>query len=451
MDIIRKTDSNVTTRGQKKRMKDNLEQFHEEMSQIKLEEIQKALSSICEYDLTRFLGVIFEKEQKKIPIPVPDILKSYFGDQTEISLNEAKAYLVSLYIFKISMYAKRYGLIDPDYLLVESIYSFLKAKMQSIISYDDQEAINRAESMPALLKVISGHFLMRPAPFAVYLQREAKPVEIIDREDMLGVFTSSMSSRWVTYFMFSQGFFAIWILCSIQFILDARHMSPMLQGIVGGFGLCALMASVGLFINSLTHACKDLATIDGVRSGFLKYLPQWLTTEAVQIADQQVIPQYLTEKYGKKKGRELNQLENERKLQFFLFEMRKKIHMADPLINEERLLELLQEGLEKEHSWSGFQSFLEQNTWSEGLRNVDRMINGRKNLPQKVHELRRMIRQMATRISEGQIRQLIVEGAEMSQDKEQFQAIMVKRLEELGLKRENNLFERIAQIFMFLD
>jgi hypothetical protein len=79
------------------------------------------------------------------------------------------------------------------------------------------------------------------------------------------------------------------------------------------------------------------------------------------------------------------------------------------------------------------------------------MIDGKKNLAQKVHELRKMIRGMASRISETQVRQLIVEGATAARTKEQFQAIMVKRLQELGLTRNDSLSERIARIFMFLD
>ena len=451
MDILTKTYLNTTVRGHKKRMSDKMDEFQQWMSQIKLEEIQKALSCICDYDLTKFLGVIFGKEQKEIPIPVPDILKPYLGQRTEVSLNEAKAYLVSLYIFKTSMNAKKYGLIDPDYLLVESVYSLLKAKMQSIISFDDQDAINTPESIPDLMKVIAKQFLMRPTPYAVYLQREAKPIEIIDREDMLGIFISSMSSRWVTYFMFSQGFFGLSILCSIQFILNARQMSPLLMWTLGSFGLCTLFAAVALLFNSLSHACKDMADIDRIKSGYLKYLPQWLTPEAVQMADQQIIPQYLTARYGESKGEELNQMEKEKKLPFFLFDMRKKIHMANPLIDEESLLELLQEGLEKEHSWAALEAFLKKNTQSEVAQNIDRMIDGKKNLAQKVHELRRMIKRMATRISESQIRQLIVEGAKESQTKEQFQMIMVKRLQELKLTKNETLSDRIARVFMFLD
>lgn len=451
MDILTKTYLNITTHGHKKRMSEKMDEFQQWMGQITLEEIQKALSCICDYDLTKFLGVIFGKEQKKIPIPVPDILKPYLSQQTEISLNEAKAYLLSLYIFKTSISAKKYGLIDPDYLLVESLYSLLKAKMQSIISYDEQDAINNPGSIPGLMEVVANQFSMRPTPYAVNLQREAKPIEIVDREDMLGTFISSMSSRWVTYFMFSQGFFGLSILCSIQFILNARHMSPLLMWTLGSFGLCALFASVALLFNSLSHAYKDLADIDRIKSGYLKYLPQWLTPEAVQMADQQIIPQYLAARYGKSKGNEINHMEKEKKLQFFLFDMRKKIHMANPLTDEESLLELLQNGLEKEYSWSGLEAFLKQNTQSEVLRTIDRMIDGKKNLAQKVHELRKMIRGMACRISESQIRQLIVEGAKTYKTKEQFQMIMVKRLQELGLARKDNLSDRIARIFMFLD
>jgi len=451
MDILTKTYLDITIPGKKKWIKNNMELFQQWMGPIKLEEIQKALSCVCGYDLTKFLGVIFGKEQKKILIPVPDILKSYLGQQTEISLNEAKAYLISLYIFKISINAKKYGLIDSDHLLGESIYSLLKAKMESIIPCDEQDAINTPESISALMEVVAKQFSMRPTPYAVYLQREEKPVQIFDREDILAIFISSMSSRWVTHFMFSQGFFGLSILCSMQLILNARHLSPILFWSMGGFSLCAFFVSVGLLINSITRAGKDMAEIDRIKSGYLKYLPQWLTPEAVQRADQQIIPQYLAAKYGEARGKKINKMEKEKKFQFFLFDMRKKIHMANPLTDEESLLELLQNGLEKECFWSGLVAFLEQNTQSEVLQNIDRMIDGKKNLAQKVHELRKIIREMAGHISESQIRQLIVEGAKDSQTKEQFQTIMVKRLQELKLTRNESLPDRIARIFMFLD
>jgi len=403
------------------------------------------------YDLTKFLGVIFGKEPKPILIPVPDILKPYLGQQTEMSITEAKACLVSLYIFKVSLNAEKYGLIDPDYLLVESIFSVLRAKMQSIIRYDDQEAINNPKSIPDLLKVVARQFLVIPTPYAVYLQREAKPVEIINRDDMLGIFINSMSSRWVINFMFSQGFFGISILCSIQFILNAGRLAPPLRWAIGGFGLCAFIASVGLLINSILRACKDMAEIDKSKSGYLKYLPQCLSPESLKKVNQEIIPQYLTAEYGGARAEEIRQWEEKKKLQIFLFEMRKKIHMDNPLIDEERLLELLLEGLENKHSWPEFQAFLKQNTQSEILQVINRMIDGKKNLAQKVHELRKMIRGMASRISETQVRQLIVEGATAARTKEQFQAIMVKRLQELGLTRNDSLSERIARIFMFLD
>ncbi|MEW5801571.1 MAG: hypothetical protein AB1847_05625 [bacterium] len=451
MDILTKTYLNATvTVGQKKQMRSKLNLFYQWMEKIKLEEVQKALSRLCEYDLAKFLGVVFGKEQKKILVPIPDILKPYYSRQ-EISINEAKAYLVSLYIFKTCLNAKKCGLIDPDSLLGESIYALLTVKLKAIIPSSEHESISDSDSLAVLLERTARQFLSRPTPYAIYLQREAKPTEILEKEDLLGLFINSMSSRWVTYFMFSQGFFGVSILCCIQFILNAQRLVPLLRWSIGGFGLCAFFASAGLFITSVMHASKDLAEIDRIKSGYLKYLPQWLTHQAIQNADQKIIPQYLLAEYGEKRSREIGKWEEERKMQFFLFEMRKKIHKDNPLLDEERLLELLQQGLEKEYTWPEMQSFLKQNTQSEVLQMIDRIIPGKRSLAQKIHELRRMIRGMAIRIPETQIRQLIVEGASVSCDKKQFQSLMVKKLEELGLTRKDSLSDRFARIFMFLD
>ncbi|MEW6379891.1 MAG: hypothetical protein AB1611_09830 [bacterium] len=452
MDILTKSLMNPLTESQKEQLRTNMARFQTWMEELRLEQIQKALSEVCGYDVSKFLGVIFGREQKKVLIPVPNIIKSYYC-QEKISINEAKAYLVSLYIFKVCLNAKSYGLITSDPVFGESLYPLLKAKMGSILSSTDWEAINRFKDPSDLLRLVASRFLVKTPPFAVHLQREAKLIEIIDREDMLGLFINSMSARWVIQFMFSQGFFGLSLLCSVQLFLNAWRMAYFLRWAVGGLAVVSLGISAALFICSIIRACKDLAELDIIKSGYLKYLPQWLSPQALQRANQQIVPQFMAaEEFREaKKSRFAGQPEDKSPIQLFLFEMRKRIQKENPLIDEENLLLLIQEGLEKMHSWSGFQEFIKRNIKSDILPVIDRIVSGKKSLAQKIVELRRMIRSMSIRMPESQIRQIMIEGVKESQDIRQFQAFLVKRLQELGLTRKESMADRFARIFMFMD
>ncbi|MCL6582269.1 MAG: hypothetical protein K6U11_01395 [bacterium] len=453
MDILTKTFMNPITEGQKGQFRTQIARFREWMAEFSLEGIQKALSDVCGYDVSKFLGVIFGKEYKKILLPTPEILKPYYG-QGEISITEAKAYLVSLYIFKICLNAQNCGLITQDPLFGESLYQLLKAKMGDILPYADWEAINRCQNLASLLNRVAALFLQKNPPYAVYLQREARPVEIIDREDMIGVFINSMSSRWVIQFMFSQGFFGVSLLCSVQFILNARRMTPFFKWGVVTLGGVALVVSVILLINSIIQACRDLGEIDKIKSGYLKYLPQWLSPQALERAKQQIVPQFLAAEYGQgehNKTRQQAQADEEGSLQLFLFKIRKRIQRENPLVDEEQMLELLRDGLEKMHSWSGFQEFIRQKIQNEVLPLIDRMVGGKRSLAQKINDLRRIIKSMAQPIPERQIRQLMIEGVKKSEDLQQFRTFIVKRLKELNLIRNVSFADRFARIFIFMD
>lgn len=452
MNILKRMVEDYYIPKQEKEEKERIQNLKKWMGQIELTKIQQALEEVCGYDVKKYLGIIFEKEYTPILREPPEILKLYLQKE-RFSITEIKAYLATLYVFKACMNAHKLDSSSSSKNdQVETIYSLIELKVNKMFTPVDIITINSCQTNNELLDFVAHRFMTMPIPYGLNFQKEAKPIEIMNKEDMISIFINSLSSSWVIKFMFSQGFFGISILCLVQYALNAQRMRPPgLKWVIVIYGVAALIVAGGLFCSAMFGVGKDLLLIDKIKSNYLKFLPPCLSPELLKWAKEKLVAQYIDSEYEeihKDKIYELN--ENERLLTF-LFEMRKRLLNINPLLFDEDIFQLLLQGMRSKYSWEEFQAFLEQHIHRELVTKIDQLIPKRININKKVHELRKMIRQMlSTRLGESQIRQFIIEGVEISPDLDCFRTFLINKIEQMNLPKRG-LLDRIANIFLFIE